>query len=54
MGLMVVGMGCAFSPTLAAFAATRFALALFLMASYVASFVYGKIFLALNACSICS
>nr|XP_039273911.1 organic cation transporter protein-like isoform X1 [Styela clava]XP_039273912.1 organic cation transporter protein-like isoform X1 [Styela clava] len=40
MGLMVVGMGCAFSPTLAAFAATRFALALFLMASYVASFVY--------------
>lgn len=42
MGLMAVGIGCAFSPSLIAFACLRFTLALFLMASYVAAFVYGN------------
>lgn len=42
LGMAAIGIGCAFAPTLVAFAMLRFGVALFLMAGYVACFVYGN------------
>lgn len=43
MGLLVAGIGCAFAQNVVTFIALRFTLALFVMATTVIGFVYGRL-----------